>query len=219
MQPESKLNSFTQNDYEIVKREVLYDGFFRMARYDLRYRLFAGGWSSTVSRELMERPSAAGVLLYDPLLDYVVFIEQFRPGALAHPQSPWLFEIVAGILDPQKDPQHKNTHKKPEEVAIREADEEAGCQVLDLYPICEYFVSPGGSNEYFWLYCGRVDASYAGGIHGLKDENEDIRTIILPVDEALILLQEGKIKTAPAIISLQWLQLNREWLKQLWQTK
>jgi ADP-ribose pyrophosphatase len=181
-----------------------------MARYQLRYRLFNGGWSQVIIREVMERKSAVGVLLYDPLLDQVVLIEQFRPGAMANPQSPWLIEIVAGVIEANDDPKN---------VVNREAHEEAGCEILDLYPICEYFVSPGGSNEYFHLYCGRIDASNAGGIHGLAEENEDIRTFTLPTDEALKLLHDGKIKTSPAIISLQWLQLNREWLKQLWQKK
>ena len=201
---------FTQEDYELIQREVLYQGIFRMARYHLRYKLYNGGWSHVLSREVMERKSAAGVLPYDPILDRVVLIEQFRPGAIANPQSPWLWEIVAGVFIPDE---------MPNQVAIREAKEEAGCEILDLYPICEYFVSPGGSNEYFHLYCGRIDASNAGGIHGLCDEDEDIRSWCLPSDEAFVLLQEGKIKTSPAIISLQWLQLNREWLKQLWQTK
>ena len=207
---DNTINSFTQNDYEIVKREVPYEGFFRMARYQLRFRLFNGGWSNTVMREVMERKSATGVLPYDPILDQVVLIEQFRPGAIANPQSPWLIETVAGVFEPEDE---------PAEIAAREANEEAGCEVLDLYPICEYFVSPGGSNEYFHLFCGRIDATNAGGIHGLAEENEDIRALILPADEAFIWLQEGKIKTSPAIISLQWLLLNREWLKQLWQTK
>lgn len=199
----------TQNDYEIIQREVLYEGFLSMVRYHLRIKLFNGNWSNTMTREVMERTSAVGVLLYDPILDQVVFIEQFRPGAIKDPH-PWLIEVVAGVLE---------VKEAPTDVAIREADEEAGCEILDLYPICEYFVSPGGSNEYLWLYCGRIDASNAGGIHGLKEENEDIRTLTLPADEAFILLREGRIKTSPAIISLQWLQLNREWLKQLWQIK
>lgn len=206
----SKINSFTQNDYEIVEREVVYEGYFRVARYHVKFRLFNGGFSNVVIREVMERTHAAGVLPYDPIEDKVVLIEQFRAGAISNPQSPWLLEIVAGSLDHEE---------KPELVALREAKEEADCEILDLYPICEYFVSPGAYNEYFFLFCGRVDASHAGGIHGLQTENEDIRTFSLPVDEAFILLQEGKIKTSPAIISLQWLQLNRGWLKQLWQTK
>ena len=207
---DERVNSFTQNDYEIVRHEVLHQGFFRMARYEVRYRLFNGGWSETVDREVMERKSAAAILPYDPILDQVVLIEQFRPGAIANPKSPWLLEIVAGVLSPDENPAH---------VAKREAQEEAGCEILDIYPVCEYFVSPGGSNEYLWLFIGRIDASEAGGIHGLAEEHEDIRTFTVSLDEAFIMMQEGKIKTSPAIISLQWLQLNREWLKQLWQTK
>lgn len=209
MMPEEPIQ-FTQKDYEIIKREVLYQGVFRMARYHLRYRLFDGDWSSTINREILERKPAAAVLPYDPILDRVVLIEQFRPGAISNPAGPWLLEIVAGILEEDEKPAH---------VAIREAREEANCEVLDIYPICEYFVSPGGSNEYLWVFCGRIDASDAGGIHGLQEENEDIRSLTLSTDEALMLLQEGKIKTSPAIVALQWLQLNREWLRQLWQTK
>lgn len=129
---------------------------------------------------------------------------------MADPVSPWLVEIVAGVID-HNDP--------PPDVATREAQEEAGCEILDLYSICDYFVSPGGCNEHLDLFCGRIDATEVGGIHGLPHENEDIRVINLPADEAFMLLQEGKIKTSPAIISLHWLQLNREWLRQLWQTK
>jgi ADP-ribose pyrophosphatase len=207
---EEYTNSFTQNDYEIIEREVPYQGIFRVARYQLRFRLFNGGFSQVVIREVFERKSAVGVLLYDPILDQVVLIEQFRPGAIGNPQSPWLIEVVAGVIEP-----NENAKK----LAIREAKEEADCEILDLYPICEYFVSPGGSNEYFQLFCGRIDASSAGGIHGLIEENEDIRTFTLSLEKACRLLQEGKIKTSPAIISIQWLKLNHEWLKQLWQTK
>jgi len=202
--------SFSHNDVEVIKREILYQGVFQLARLHVRHRLFNGGWSNPFTRELLQRKSAVAILPYDPILDHVILIEQFRVGALEHPDNPWLLEVVAGLYDEDE---------KPEEVAKRESIEEADCKILDIYPICEYFVSPGGSNEHLHLFCGRVDASEAGGIHGLKEENEDIRTFTLPADEAFALIQEGKVKTSPAIISLQWLQLNREWLRQLWQTK
>lgn len=213
---ENIIHSFTQNDYEIIKRDVLYQGvFLRLARYQLTFKLFDGEISPPVVRELLERQSAVGLLPYDPILDKVILIEQFRPGALANPQSPWLLEIVAGLIDAQEG---------PKDAALREAQEEAGCDILDLYSVCEYFVSPGGSNEYLQIFCGRVDTgkinlSQANSIFGLQKENENIRALILPVEEALDLVRAGHIKTAPAIISLQWLQLNREWLKQLWQAK
>lgn len=208
---DEKITSFTQNDYEIIKREVPYQGIFRMARYYVRFRLYQGGFSDTILREVMERYPAAGVLPYDPVLDQVVLIEQFRPGAIANPSSPWLLEIIAGSF---------NQKEKPTETAFREGQEEAGCEILDLYPICEYFVSPGACNEYFYLYCGRIDARTGGnGIYGLPEEHENIRAFTVSTEEAFGLLEEGKIRTSPAIIALQWLKLNRVWLKQLWQTK
>ena|SRR3990167_10376042 len=207
---EEKLTSFTQNDYEVIKREVLHQGFFRLVRRHIRHLKFDQTWSDEFAREILERPSAVAVLPYDPILDQVVLIEQFRPGAMTNSQSPWMIETVAGIYSPEDN---------PDDVARREANEEAGLELLDIYKIVEYFVSPGGSDEYLTLYCGRVDATNAGGIYGLAEENEDIRAFALPLDEAIELLREGKIKTAPVIVALQWLQLNREWLQQLWQTK
>lgn len=207
---EEKISLFTQNDYEVTKRDVLYQGFFRLVRNHIRHLKFNNTWTSEFTREILERPSAVGVIPYDPILDQVILIEQFRAGALANPQSPWLIEIIAGIY---------SIDDNPKEVMHHEAKEEAGLELLDLYQIYEYFVSPGGSNERFTLYCGRVDASNAGGIFGLNEEHEDIRAFPIALDDALLLLQEGKIQTAPAILALQWLQLNREWLRQLWQTK
>ena len=202
---------FSSADFEVLKRDLLYQGVFRMMRYHLRHRRFKGGWSNTFTREVMERKSAAGILPYDPILDQVILIEQFRPGAIHRLESgPWLLEIVAGVY---------SEDETPAAVAARESIEEAGSEILDIYPVCEYFVSPGGSDEYLHLFVGRVDASNAGGNHGLDDENEDIRAFALAADDAFAMLQEGKIKTSPAIIALQWLQLNREWLRQLWQTK
>lgn len=204
---QKKISAFTHQDYEITQREVLYQGIFRLARYHLRQRQFNGEWSEKYTREVFERQSATAILPYDPLLDRVVLIEQFRVGALANPPSPWLLEVVAGICNEGDD---------PENMAKREATEEAGCEILDIYPVCRFFSSPGGCNELVHLYCGRVDASSIGGVHGNAYENEDIRAFSLPVEEAYQLIQEGKIITPPAIITLQWLLLNREWLKQLW---
>lgn len=209
---------FNEKDVEIIKREVLQEGLFRYVKYALRHRLFHGEWTSVLSREVIERTCAAGVLPYDPILDRVVLISQFRVGALhpspAHPtdakKSPWLLEIVAGVLGPEE---------KPEAVAVREAQEEAGCHLLDLYPISDYFVSPGGSNEYLHLYCGRVDASHIEGAYGLAEENEDILAFTLQADESFEWLRQGKIKTAPAIVALQWLQMNRDFLRDLWLKK
>lgn len=195
------------NDYTVIKREVLYQGVFTLARYTLKIRLFAGGFSDIFTREVLERASAAAILPYDPKLDRVILIEQFRPGAITHKGNPWLTEIPAGIIE---------SLESPCDVAAREAKEEANCEIKILHPLCEYFVSPGGSNEYLNLYCGYVDAKDIGGFHGLLHEQEDIRVLNLSAEEAFLKLSKGEIQTAPAIVALLWLQLNKDALKQEW---
>jgi len=192
---------------EILDKTVCYDGFFRMERYRLRHRLFSGAWSRVLTRELFERGHAAAVLPYDPALDAVVLVEQFRIGALEAPGSPWLLEIVAGIIEPDE---------TSEDVVRREAVEEANCQIQALIHIYDYFVSPGGTSERISLFCGQVDAAGAGGLHGLAAEEEDIRVIVVPLAEALAQMHAGKINSAAPIIALQWLQLHHDQLRARW---
>jgi ADP-ribose pyrophosphatase len=100
---------------EIIKRERAYDGYFKIDRCRLRHRLFSGGTSAEIMREVFERGHAVAVILYDPDRDAVVLIDQFRIGALSAGFDPWVTEIVAGIIDPGE---------TPEEVASRETTEE-----------------------------------------------------------------------------------------------
>jgi len=193
--------------YKIIDKSIVYDGFFQMEEYRLQHELFAGGWSEPMRRECLERGHAVAVLPYDPVHDQVILIEQFRVGALEASGGPWLLEIVAGIIGPNE--------AKPE-VARREMQEEAGCELLDMVPIIEYLPSPGGSSETITLYCGRVDASGAGGIHGLPTEHEDIRAQVFSRAQALAMLRSGRVNTAAAIVALQWLELNRAELLARW---
>lgn len=195
------------DDFRIEERTACFRGFFRVDRYRLRHRLFAGGWSQSLTRELFERGDAVAVLPYDPVLDQVVLIEQFRIGAIREAAGPWLLEIVAGIID---------AGEPPEAVAVREMREEAGLELRDLVPITRCLVSPGGTTEAIHLFCGWVDAQQAGGIHGLEGEGEDIRVSTLPVEQAFERVADGGINSAAPIIALQWLQLNRERLRRAW---
>lgn len=189
-------------DCELVAREPLYTGFFRLERYRVRHRLFAGGWTETFNREVFVRHEAAVVLLFDPARDVVVMIEQFRAPAIGKVANPWLLELVAGLID--KD------NETPAEVARREAVEEAGCDILALLPIAAYLPSPGGSDEFVHLFLGIVDSDGVGGIHGLPDEHEDIRVHLVPLAQARALLDSGRFNNAATLIALQWLLLNRE---------
>lgn len=194
-------------DVEILEKSERYRGYFRIDRYRLRHRLFAGGWSGQIEREVFERGHAVGVLPYDPAADAVVLIEQFRIGALVAGMEPWLIEVVAGIIEESE---------TPEEVARRETLEEAGLEIRALMPMCRYLVSPGGSSESVRLYCARVDSRGAGGIHGLAEENEDIRVEVVPFDKALRLLDEGRVANSVSVIALQWLGLHRDRVRAAW---
>jgi ADP-ribose pyrophosphatase len=199
--------SFQQEGYEILEHTNGYAGFFRLDKYRLRHRLFRGGMSPVISRELFERGHAVAVLLYDPDRDEIVMLEQFRIGALHAPRGPWLFEVVAGVIE---------EGETAEAVAIRESEEEAGVVPTALEFITHYLVSPGGTSESISLYCGRVDARDVGGIFGLASEAEDIRVSTVSFAESYAMVRDGRINSAAPIIAIQWLVLNREDLRRRW---
>ena len=191
----------------VLEQAIAFDGFFKIVRYRLRHEQFAGGMGPELVREVLERGHAVAVLPFDPVRDQVVLIEQFRTGALGVVPDPWLLEPVAGIIEPGE---------RALEVARREAREEAGLELLDLVPACTYFASPGGSTETCQVFVGRVDARDAGGIFGLPDEGEDIKAHVVPVEQALAFLCEGRIHAVSTIVALQWLALHRAELAERW---
>jgi len=196
-----------QRVFAVLGRETCYRGFFRLEKVRLRHSLFRGGMSSVLTREIVERADVAAVLLYDPDHDKVVMIEQFRVGAVADPQGPWMLEIVAGLIEPGE---------APEQVARREALEEAGCVVGAMVPITTFYATPAKSSEKSYLFCGRIDSSIAGGVHGLPHEGEDIRVLAMASTEALDLLEAGRINSAWPMIALMWLATHRSRLRRDW---
>lgn len=206
------MSNFNQNDdLRILSQKTLYQGYLSIRSFCLNYRQFDGQWSLAIARELLHRSPSAVLLPYDPRLDAVIILEQFRIGAIDGPASPWLFELVAGMVEDAE---------TPEQSAIREAKEEANLMVQAIKPVMSYWVSPGGSDERVHLYCGLVDASQAGGVYGVAEEHEEIRVHVWPVATALAKLAQGVIDNASTIIALQWLKINhesirREWLKHL----
>ncbi|MCJ2378027.1 ADP-ribose diphosphatase [Vibrio sp. ZSDZ34] len=198
---------FSTEDVNVLSKETVFKGFFQMVKYRFEHRLFKGGWSRPVDREMLERGHAAALLPYDPQSDDVVLIEQIRVGALEHAQ-PWQIEIVAGIVDKEE---------SVEQLVRREAMEEAGVEVGQIAPITSYYPSAGGCSEKIDVFVGSVDATTAAGIHGLSSENEDIRVMVVSREQAYQMVLDGKIENGASIIALQWLQLNYLTLKKDWQ--
>jgi ADP-ribose pyrophosphatase len=194
-----------EKKFIILEERTQYDGFFSMKSYTLKHTLYKGGWSQPITRELFQRGNCVAVLLYDPIRDEVVIIEQFRIGAIQTFDQAWLLEIVAGAIE---------TGETAEEVAYRESIEEAGCEIQELVKINDFFTSPGGTSELLSLFYGKVDTSDIGGIHGLDNEDEDIYVTTMKFNDVYQLLLDGKILSAIPIIAIQWLFINRDRLRQ-----
>ncbi|MCK3658519.1 ADP-ribose pyrophosphatase [Pasteurellaceae bacterium Pebbles2] len=204
-----KMQSFTQKDIEIIDETLVYDGFFKLKKIRFRHKLFAGGMSDIVTRELLVKGAASAVIAYDPKRDEVVMVEQVRIGAYdpTLPNSPWLLELIAGMVE---------SGETPESVALRESQEEAGIEVSHLEHALSVWDSPGGVLERIHLFAGKVDSSKATGLHGLATENEDIKVHVLSREQAYQLMEQGLIDNGIAVMGLQWLQLHYADLQQKW---
>ncbi len=202
---------YSKKDVKISAVTTKYQGFFKLEEYQLSHKLFStplrakscNEYSAEFTREVLERGDAVVVLLYDANQDALLLIEQFRAGALGAEGTPWMLEFVAGMF---------STNESPIDVAIRETKEEANIDLApgEVKPIMKYFSSPGGMSECIHLYWAPFDSCsvISGSVHGLKHENEDILLHLVSRNNALELLEMGKICNAATIIGLQWLAMN-----------
>jgi ADP-ribose diphosphatase len=137
-----------------------------------------------------------------------VLVEQFRLPALLAGSTPWQLETAAGFVD---------SGETPPAVAIRETQEETGLALIgEPIPIQRYLPSSGGSDESVFLFCGRIDATAAGGVHGLVEEHEDIRVVVKTLAEIEAMIDAGSIESGHTLIGLYWLLRHRNRLHQLW---
>jgi ADP-ribose pyrophosphatase len=199
--------TFGAQDVRILEDQEAFSGHFKVRRLTLQHRCFGGGWSEPLVRELFERGDAVGVLPYDPVTDALVLIEQFRPGAIRGQDSPWMLELIAGVVEPGE---------SDEEVAHREAMEEADCELVELQPIATVLPSAGACSEQVRLFCGRVSGTAQGGIHGLAEEGEDILVHSVTRADALELVARNRIPNGHTLIALQWLHIHGAALRERW---
>jgi len=180
-------------DYQIIKKERVYQGFFAMDEYTVEHDRFAGG-SLQVKRENMERGDAAALLLYDAKTDEVLLLQQFRIGPVARGDKPWLTEIVAGIID---------KGENAEQAVIREAQEEAGFVPSEVTFLGRYYTTPGACSERIDLFLGLVDKHHpVSGGGGCDAEQEDIRSFWVSRQQAMQMLAAGKIASGAPMLAL-----------------
>ena len=202
--------AYGASDVEVTTQETVFQGYFRMDALTLRHKRFDGSWTNNIRRELFQRGDAVAVLPWDVKEDRVVLIEQFRPGAIRGSDSPWMLEAIAGVVE---------EGESDETVAHREASEEAGCTMDALLPITSYYPSPGACSEQIRLFIGRLTSAAVGEVRGVATENEDILVHSVAREEAIALLDAGKINNGLTIIALHWLarhgdRLRSEWLSE-----
>ena len=196
----SKTDPPSRRHWHLASRECVYDGYYQIDTVSFQHDLHRGGNTGLVHRELFVRGNVVGVIAYDEATDCVVLLEQFRIGAMHQAPDPWMFEIVAGMID---------TDETPEQVAKREAREEAGLDLHHIELVSHYLASPGASTEEVFLYYAPTDLSCVGGDYGLSEEDEDIRVSVVPAEKAFEMMDKRIIKNALSIIGLQWLKLKR----------
>ncbi|MFO1141749.1 MAG: NUDIX domain-containing protein [Amaricoccus sp.] len=194
---------------ETVRRRFAYARYFGVEEHLLRHRRFDGGMSEVVERSVFTSGDAVTVLPFDPRAGTVLLIAQFRPGPYARRDPrPWCLETVAGRSD------HSEA---PEATARREAIEEAGLTLGRLERIGGYYPSPGIASEYIVAFVAEADLGGAGGsTHGLAEEHEDIRTMVVTLDAAMAALEAGEIRNAPLMLSLLWLDRHAARLLAAW---
>jgi nudix-type nucleoside diphosphatase (YffH/AdpP family) len=185
-------------DVVVTDVELLASGWHVLRRTTLDRRRDDGTWV-TEQRETYDRGNGATLLPYDPERGTVLLTRQFRFPVYVngHPDG-MLLETAAGLLDDDS----------PEEAVRREVEEELGITVGEVQHVFDVFMSPGSVTERLHFYAAPyrpADRTGTGG--GLDEEGEDIEVVELPVEEALQMIDDGRIADAKTIMLLQWAAL------------
>jgi nudix-type nucleoside diphosphatase (YffH/AdpP family) len=177
---------------------VLSDRHYVLKEVTFDYRRADGRWQ-TLKREVFDRGNAAALLPYNLASRQVVLVRQFRLPAYLNGHDGFMVEAVAGMLDDDL----------PENRIRAEAEEETGYRVRDVRKVFEAFMSPGSVTEKLHFFVAEYDASMrVGNGGGLAHEGEDIEVLELPFEEALAMIDDGRIVDAKTIMLLQYAALH-----------
>ena len=177
---------------------LLSDNHYVLKTTTFEWRRANGEWQ-TQARETYDRGNGAALLPYNLAQGTVVLVRQFRYPAYVNGYDDLLIEAAAGLLDDQTP-----------EVRIRtEAEEETGYRLGEVRKVFEAFMSPGSITEKLHFFVApyqRAMRVSCGG--GNPDEGEDIEVLELPIDQAMAMIDDGRIVDAKTIMLLQYAALN-----------
>ncbi|MEP6481358.1 MAG: NUDIX domain-containing protein [Rhodoglobus sp.] len=175
---------------------LLSDNWYRLHATTFDYLDDDGTTWTSQDRETYDRGNGATILLYDLARRTVLLTSQFRYPTYVNGNSDgMLLESAAGLLD----------EDDPETAIRREAIEETGHEVGQLTHVFDAYMSPGSVTERLHFYAAPYSADTrrtAGG--GLVDEGEHITVVELDIDEALAMIDDGRIADGKTIMLLQW---------------
>ena len=185
---------------DVVVRDVelLASGWHVLRRTTLERRRPDGSWT-TEQRETYDRGNGATLLLYDADRRTVLLSRQFRfPVYVNGHADGMLLETAAGLLDDES----------PEDAVRREVEEELGVTVGEVEHVFDVFMSPGSVTERLHFFAAPYSAAdRTGDRGGLEEEGEDIEVVELGFDEALDMIDDGRIADAKTVMLLYWAAL------------
>ncbi|MDI1465254.1 NUDIX hydrolase [Catellatospora sp. KI3] len=144
---------------------------------------------SVAPRDVVSHVGAVVVAALDDQ-DRVVLVRQYR-----HPVGRYLWELPAGLMDV--------SGEDLATAALRELAEEADLTAGKVDLLLDLHTSPGFSNELVRVFLARELAEIpAADRHVRGDEEADMQTDRVPLDEALAMVADGRITNAAAVAGL-----------------
>jgi len=176
---------------------VLSSNYATLKDTTFEWRRANGEWQ-TQTRETFDRGNAATLLPYNLMQRTVVLVKQFRYPAYVSGYDDLMIEAAAGLLD-----------NEAPEVRIRaEAEEEIGYRLGEVRKIFEAFMTPGAVTEKMHFFVAEYEpAMKIGSGGGLASEGEDIEVLELSIEQALAMVDDGRIVDAKTIMLLQYAAL------------
>ena len=164
-------------------RKVIYQGRIFSLEVD-RVTLPSG---HTVDMEIVRHPGSV-VLLPMPSSGEVILIRQYRYSI-----DRWIWELPAGSLKPNED---------PDRAAARECEEEIGLVPGRLERLRGFYPTPGFCDEEMLFYrCSELRPPAADSAVK-KDEDEDLEPRTCTIAEARAMIEAGEIIDLKTIVGL-----------------
>lgn len=147
------------------------------------------GHGAAVVRDYVRHPGAVAVIAMDDE-GRVLLQRQYR-----HPVGSLLWEPPAGLLD--------GDGEGLRDAAARELAEEADLVAAEWDVLVDYYTTPGSSDEAIRIFLARgLTAVPEHERHEREDEERDMASVWLPLDEAVEAVLGGRVHNPSAVVGV-----------------